>query len=78
MVTRTVPHTDEVNIMLIALIVVFLVIVVAWRYGADTTDGRDWKTNSPRAARGYRRQHSPAADLRRVGAGLRRATGRSY
>ena len=64
--------------MLIALIIAGLVVVVAWRYGADTTDGRDWKTNSPRTTGGYRRQHSPTTDLRRLGSGLRRAAGRSY
>ena len=64
--------------MLIALIVAFVVIVIAWRYGADTTDGSSWKVNAPRAAGGYRRQHSPVADLRRLGAGLRRTAGRSY
>jgi len=52
--------------MIVLLVIVALVGIAAWRYGADSRDGRDWKPASfPPAARNdaYRRDHSLRRDL---------------
>ncbi len=61
--------------LLLAAGVLALLALAAWRYGADSRDGRDWQqpTRDSRPDRPtYRRAHTPGADL----ASVRRGIGR--
>ncbi len=66
---------DDMTDLLLAAGLLALLALAAWRYGADTRDGRDWSSAGRGAgpqAPGYRRAHSPGADV----AAVRRRIGR--
>jgi hypothetical protein len=60
--------------LVIAAAILALMGATAWRYGADSRDGRDWRIDRPLGPDGpaYRRAHTLGADL----ASLRRRIGR--